>query len=61
MQLEAGILGSNGNFTWQAYARTWAPPADVFDDDVARFFSPYAESKSAIFLVALGRCAKQRP
>jgi hypothetical protein len=29
-----------------------------FDDDVTAFFSPHAEGKSAIFLVAIGHSAK---
>jgi hypothetical protein len=32
-----------------------------YDDDVIRFFSPHAESKSAIFLVAVGYSARQKP
>ena len=60
VQLEAGILG--GKLYLAAYAQgVSASGLTFFDDDVTRFFSPYAENKSAIFLVALGRCAKQRP
>ena len=29
-----------------------------YDDEVTRFFSPHAEGKSAIFLVALGKSVK---
>ena len=32
-----------------------------FDDNVTAFFSPHAEGKSAIFLVALGHSAKHQP
>jgi len=32
-----------------------------YDDDVTRFFSPHAEGKSAIFLVAVGKGARQKP
>ena len=30
-----------------------------YDDDVTAFFSPHAAGKSVIFLIALGRSAKQ--
>jgi hypothetical protein len=32
-----------------------------YGDDVVRFFSPDAEGKSAIFLLAVGNSAKQKP
>jgi hypothetical protein len=31
-----------------------------YDDEVTRFFSPHAEGKSAIFLVALGHTARRK-
>jgi SagB-type dehydrogenase family enzyme len=60
VQLEAGILG--GKLYLAAYAlRLGATGLTFYDDDVIRFFSPHAESKSAIFLVALGNSAKPKP
>ncbi len=60
VQLEAGILG--GKLYLAAYAqRLGATGLTFFDDDVTRFFSPYAAGKSAIFLVALGHSAKHKP
>jgi SagB-type dehydrogenase family enzyme len=60
VQLEAGILG--GKLYLAAYAqRLGATGLTFFDDDVTRFFSPHAEGKSAIFLVAIGHSAKQKP
>jgi len=57
-QLEAGILG--GKLYLAAYAqRLGATGLTFFDDDVIRFFSPHAEGKSAIFLVAIGNSAKR--
>jgi SagB-type dehydrogenase family enzyme len=59
VQLEAGILG--GKLYLAAYAqRLGATGLTFFDDDVTRFFSPHAEGKSAIFLVALGHSAKHQ-
>lgn len=56
-QLEAGILG--GKIYLGAYAqRLGATGLTFFDDDVVRFFSPHAEGKSAIFLVAVGHSAR---
>jgi hypothetical protein len=44
-----------------AYAqRLGASGLTFFDDDVTQFFSPHAESKSVMFLVALGRPQYQR-
>ncbi|HEX6505889.1 MAG TPA: SagB/ThcOx family dehydrogenase [Terriglobales bacterium] len=58
-QLEAGILG--GKLYLAAYAQgLGATGLTFYDDDVVRFFSPHAESKSAIFLTALGRSQAQR-
>jgi SagB-type dehydrogenase family enzyme len=60
VQLEAGILG--GKLYLAAYAqRLGATGLTFYDDDVTRFFSPHAEGKSAIFLVALGHSAKRQP
>ncbi len=57
VQLEAGILG--GKLYLAAYAqRLGATGLTFYDDDVTSFFSPHAEGKSAIFLVALGKSAK---
>jgi SagB-type dehydrogenase family enzyme len=59
VQLEAGILG--GKLYLAAYAqRLGATGLTFYDDDVTRFFSPHAEGKSAIFLVAVGNSAKLR-
>jgi SagB-type dehydrogenase family enzyme len=59
VQLEAGILG--GKLYLAAYAqRLGATGLTFFDDDVTRFFSPHAEGKSAIFLVAVGHSAKNK-
>jgi SagB-type dehydrogenase family enzyme len=60
VQLEAGILG--GKLYLAAYAqRLGATGLTFYDDDVTRFFSPHAEGKSAIFLVAIGNSAKHQP
>jgi SagB-type dehydrogenase family enzyme len=60
VQLEAGILG--GKLYLAAYAQhLGATGLTFFDDDVTQFFSPHAQGKSAIFLVALGHSAKQTP
>ncbi len=59
VQLEAGILG--GKLYLAAYAqRLGATGLTFYDDDVTRFFSPHAEGKSAIFLVAVGNSTKLR-
>ncbi|MGD0470101.1 MAG: SagB/ThcOx family dehydrogenase [Terriglobales bacterium] len=59
VQLEAGILG--GKLYLAAYAqRLGATGLTFYDDDVTRFFSPHAEGKSAIFLVAVGNSVKQK-
>jgi len=56
VQLEAGVIG--GKLYLGAYAQgLGATGLTFFDDDVTRFFSPHAEGKSAIFLVALGKSA----
>ncbi len=60
VQLEAGILG--GKLYLAAYAQgLGATGLTFYDDDVTQFFSPHAEGKSAIFLVALGNSLKRRP
>ncbi len=60
LQLEAGILG--GKLYLAAYAqRLGATGLTFYDDDVIRFFSPHAEGKAAIFLVAVGNSAKPKP
>ena len=57
VQLEAGILG--GKLYLAAYAQhLGATGLTFYDDEVTRFFSPHAEGKSAIFLVAAGKGAK---
>ena len=60
VQLEAGILG--GRLYLAAYAQgLGATGLTFFDDEVIEFFSPGAEGKSAIFLMALGHGRKPRP
>jgi hypothetical protein len=57
VQLEAGIVG--GRLYLGAYAQhLGATGLTFYDDDVTHFFSPHAEGKSAIFLVAVGKSAK---
>src|SRR6184192_939415 len=59
VQLEAGILG--GKLYLAAYAQhLGATGLTFYDDEMTRFFSPHAEGKSAIFLVAIGKSAKQK-
>ncbi len=59
VQTEAGILG--GKLYLAAYALgLGATGLTFYDDDVVNFFSPHAQGKSAIFLVALGRSAKSK-
>ncbi len=59
VQLEAGVLG--GKLYLAAYAQgLGATGLTFYDDDVAKFFSPHAEGKSAIFLTAVGKSAKNR-
>jgi SagB-type dehydrogenase family enzyme len=53
VQLEAGAIG--GKIYLAAYAqRLGATGLTFFDDDVTNFFSPHAQGKSAIFLLAIG-------
>jgi len=59
VQLEAGAIG--GKMYLTAYAqRLGATGLTSFDDDVTNFFSPHAEGKSAIFLVAIGKPLKRK-
>jgi SagB-type dehydrogenase family enzyme len=52
-QLEAAVMG--GRLYLAAYALgLGATGLTFFDDDVTRFFSPHAEGKAVMFLVALG-------
>ena len=56
-QLEAGVVG--GKMYLCAYALgLGATGTTFFDDDVTTFFSPHAQGKAAIFVVALGRAAR---
>jgi SagB-type dehydrogenase family enzyme len=56
-QLEAGILG--GKIYLGAYAlRLGATGLTFYDDEVTQFFSPHAIGKSAVFLTAIGRPAR---
>ena len=58
-QQEAGIVG--GKLYLAAYAlRLGATGLTFFDDDVTTYFSPHAEGKSVMFLVALGVPLKRR-
>jgi hypothetical protein len=51
--MEAGITG--GRLYLSAYAQGFgASGLTFFDDEVTAFFSPHAEGKSVMFLVALG-------
>jgi len=60
VQLEAGAIG--GRMYLAAYAqRLGATGLTFFDDDVIEFFSPHAEGKSAIFLLAIGKPLKRKP
>ena len=53
-QTEAAIMG--GRVYLGAYAqRLGATGLTFFDDDVIEFFSPHAQGKSVMFLIALGR------
>jgi SagB-type dehydrogenase family enzyme len=57
-QLEAGIVG--GKLYLCSYALgLGASGLTFYDDDVTAFFSPHAEARSALFLVALGVPAKK--
>jgi SagB-type dehydrogenase family enzyme len=57
VQLEAGIL--SGKLYLGAYAqRLGATGLTFYDDDVTRFFTPHAQGKSVMMLVATGKSAK---
>jgi SagB-type dehydrogenase family enzyme len=57
VQLEAGIL--SGKLYLAAYAqRLSATGLTFYDDDVMQFFSPHAQGKSVMMLVAIGKSAK---
>jgi SagB-type dehydrogenase family enzyme len=59
-QLEGGIVG--GRLYLAAYAlRFGATGLTFLDDEVTELFSPHAEGKSVMFLVALGRSASAAP
>jgi SagB-type dehydrogenase family enzyme len=56
-QLEAGLIG--GRLYLAAYGqRLGASGLTFYDDDVTQFFSPRAQGKSVMFLVALGKSVK---
>ena len=57
--LEAGLHAGRAYLAAYALGRG-ATGLTFYDDDVTRFFSPHAEGKSAIFLVAVGKSAKLR-
>lgn len=60
VQLEAGAIA--GRMYLAAYAqRLGATGLTFFDDDVIKFFSPHANGKSAIFLLAIGKPLKRKP
>ncbi|MBA3915371.1 MAG: nitroreductase family protein [Acidobacteriales bacterium] len=60
VQLEAGVIG--GRIYLASHAQHLGVTGlTFFDDDVTDFFSPHAESKSAIFLVAIGKPLKRQP
>ena len=59
VQLEAGIIC--GKLYLAAYAqKLGATGLTFYDDEVIEFFSPHAASKSAIFLMALGKSVKRK-
>ena len=58
-QLEAGIIG--GKLYLAAYAqRLGASGLTFYDDAVTEFFSPHAQGKNVMFLVALGKSARRK-
>ncbi|MCI0769110.1 MAG: SagB/ThcOx family dehydrogenase [Chloroflexi bacterium] len=58
-QIEAGIIG--GKLYLASYAQGFgATGLTFYDDEVTNFFSPHAEGKSVMFLVALGHSYKRR-
>ena len=59
VQLEAGAIG--GKVYLAAYGlRLGASGLTFFDDEVVEFFSPHADGKSAIFLLAIGKALKRK-
>jgi len=59
-QLEASITA--GKMYIAAYSQRFgATGLTFYDDEVTRFFSPHAEGKSVMFLVALGHRVRRRP
>jgi SagB-type dehydrogenase family enzyme len=60
VQLEAGAIG--GRMYLATYAqRLGATGLTFFDDDVVAFFSPHAQGKSVIFLLAIGKPLRLKP
>ena len=57
-QMAGGIAGERLELSATALG-LGATGLTFFDDDAVAFFSPHAQGKSAIFLVALGRPAKR--
>jgi SagB-type dehydrogenase family enzyme len=58
VQLEAGAIG--GQMYLAAYTQhLGASGLTFFDDEVTQFFSPHANDKSAIFLLAIGKPLKR--
>ncbi len=58
-ELEAGILG--GKLYLSAYSLgLGASGLTFFDDEVTEFFSPHAEGKAVMFLIALGKSVRSR-
>lgn len=58
-QLEAGIIG--GKLYLGAYGLgLGASGLTFFDDEVTKFFSPHAQGKSTMFLIALGKSIKTK-
>jgi hypothetical protein len=58
-QLDASITA--GKIYLAAYAlRLGATGLTFYDDEVTDFFSPHAQGKSVMFLVALGKRARRR-
>jgi len=58
VQIEAGITG--GKLYLSAYSLgLGASGLTFYDDDVVKCFSPHAEGKDAIFVVALGKASKR--
>jgi SagB-type dehydrogenase family enzyme len=58
-QLEASVTG--GKLYLAAYAqRLGASGLTLFDDDVTDFLTPHGKGKSVMFLIAIGKSAKQK-